>query len=115
METQLVTARRLARTRGLATMFALVILLSASLAVQQAPGKDRPHKGSHSGKGHPHKGGEDLARYILPPGNYGGIPFTQNSTDQLPLYSGLTPLRDNIGFGDIERRRRLRRRLDHRA
>src|SRR5262249_8188991 len=38
----------------------------------------------------------DLARYILPPGNYGGIPFTANSTDQLPLYSGLTALRDSI-------------------
>jgi len=39
---------------------------------------------------------QDTARYILPPGNYGGLPFTDNSTDQLPLYSGLTPLRDNI-------------------
>jgi hypothetical protein len=43
----------------------------------------------------------DLARYILPPGN-GGIPFTVNSTDQLPLYSGLTPLRDNITPADID-------------
>jgi hypothetical protein len=43
----------------------------------------------------------DLARYILAPGNYGGIPFTANSTDQLPLYSGLTPLRDNITLADI--------------
>jgi acyl-homoserine lactone acylase PvdQ len=38
----------------------------------------------------------DTARYILAPGNYGGLPFTENSTDQLPLYSGLTPFRDNI-------------------
>jgi hypothetical protein len=44
----------------------------------------------------------DTARYILPPGNYGGIPFTENSTDQLPLYSALTPLRDDISEGDIE-------------
>src|SRR5262249_24714771 len=43
----------------------------------------------------------DLARYILSPGNYGGIPFTANSTDQLPLYTGLTPLRDNITLADI--------------
>ena len=28
----------------------------------------------------------DIARYILPPGNFGGLPFTVNSTDQLPLY-----------------------------
>ena len=39
---------------------------------------------------------KDTARYILPPGNYGGLPFTENSTDQLPLYSGLTPFRDDI-------------------
>ena len=47
--------------------------------------------------------GEDTARYILPPGNFGGIPFTANSTDQLPLYSGLTPLRDNVSMADINR------------
>ena len=44
----------------------------------------------------------EIARYILPPGNYGGIPFSPNSTDQLPLYSGLTPLRDNITPADID-------------
>ena len=43
----------------------------------------------------------DIARYILPPGNYGGLPPTTNSTDQLPLYSGLTPLRANITLDDI--------------
>ena len=47
------------------------------------------------------KSGDDIARYILPPGNYGGVPFTENSTDQLPLYSGLTPLRDDITKSDI--------------
>ena len=46
---------------------------------------------------------EDVARYILPPGNYGGIPPTENSTDQLPLYSGLTPLRDEVSREDIDR------------
>ena len=45
----------------------------------------------------------DVARYILPPGNFGGIPFAANSTDQLPLYSGLTPLRDNVTLADIDR------------
>ncbi len=48
-------------------------------------------------------GAVDLARYILPPGNYGGLPFTANSTDQLPLYAGLTPLRDNVTPADIDR------------
>jgi hypothetical protein len=45
---------------------------------------------------------EDRAHYILPPGNYGGLPTTQNSRDQLPLYDGLTPLRGNITDADIE-------------
>jgi hypothetical protein len=44
----------------------------------------------------------DVARYVLPPGNFGGFPFNANSTDQLPLYSGLTPLRDNITQTDID-------------
>jgi acyl-homoserine lactone acylase PvdQ len=52
-------------------------------------------------RGHDERG--DVARYILAPGNYGGLPFTENSTDQLPLYSGLTPLRDNVSGADIER------------
>ena len=47
------------------------------------------------------KGKKDTARYILPPGNYGGLPFSEHSTDQLPLYSGLTPLRDNVTKSDI--------------
>ncbi len=47
------------------------------------------------------KSGDDITRYILPPGNYGGFPVTANSTDQLPLYSGLTPLRDDITKSDI--------------
>jgi acyl-homoserine lactone acylase PvdQ len=49
------------------------------------------------------KGEADISRYILPPGNFGGIPFTANSTDQLPLYAGLTPLRDNVTQADIDR------------
>ena len=37
--------------------------------------------------GHAPNRGGDVARYILPPGNYGGLPTTENSTDQLPLYT----------------------------
>jgi len=44
----------------------------------------------------------DRAYYILPPGNYGGLPATENSLDQLPLYDGLTPLRGDISDEDIE-------------
>lgn len=46
--------------------------------------------------------GEDRARYILPPGNYGGFPTTKNSLDQLPLYDGLTPLRGHVTDADID-------------
>lgn len=45
---------------------------------------------------------EDRAYYILPPGNYGGTPTTDESLDQLPLYDGLTPLRGDITDADIE-------------
>jgi acyl-homoserine lactone acylase PvdQ len=45
----------------------------------------------------------DTARYILAPGNYGGVPFTRNSTDQLPLYSRLTPLRGQVTEADIDK------------
>jgi len=45
----------------------------------------------------------DRARYILPPGNYGGLPTTANSLDQLPLYDALTPLRGNVTDADIDR------------
>jgi acyl-homoserine lactone acylase PvdQ len=43
----------------------------------------------------------DTQRYILPPGNFGGLPTTQNSLDQLPLYDALTPLRDHITTQNI--------------
>ncbi|MBK9180991.1 MAG: penicillin acylase family protein [Acidimicrobiales bacterium] len=44
----------------------------------------------------------DRAYYVLPPGNYGGLPTTENSLDQLPLYDGLTPLRGDVTDADIE-------------
>src|SRR3954447_19939450 len=42
------------------------------------------------------------ARYILPPGNYGGLPTSTNSRDQLPLYDALTPKRGNVTDADID-------------
>jgi hypothetical protein len=45
----------------------------------------------------------DTARYILPPGNFGGLPTTDDSLDQLPLYDALTPLRGSVTARDIER------------
>ena len=76
--------------RSLSALCAAILLLFASAAVEA------------SAQNRGHDQGGDVARYILPPGNFGGIPFTQNSTDQLPLYSGLTPLRDNVSDADIE-------------
>jgi acyl-homoserine lactone acylase PvdQ len=40
---------------------------------------------------------------ILPAGQYGGLPTTAHSTDQLPLYDGLTPLAGNVTDADITR------------
>ncbi len=51
----------------------------------------------------PRAGSTDTARYILPPGNYGGVPTTANSRDQLPLYDALTPLRGHVTASDINR------------
>jgi acyl-homoserine lactone acylase PvdQ len=50
-----------------------------------------------------HAAQSDIARYVLPPGNYGGLPTTQQSLDQLPLYSGLTPHRRNVSMNDVRR------------
>ena len=35
-----------------------------------------------------HAASSDIARFVLPPGNYGGIPTSPHSLDQLSLYSG---------------------------
>ncbi len=60
--------------------------------------------GCSDGSDNPPRAQQDRAYYILPPGNFGGFPnTTDNSFDQLPLYDGLTPLRDNVTDEDIER------------
>ena len=40
---------------------------------------------------------------VLPPGQSGGLPTDVHSTDQIPLYDGLTPLFDQVGAADIEK------------
>jgi acyl-homoserine lactone acylase PvdQ len=45
---------------------------------------------------------EDRAYYILPPGNYGGLPTNDDSLDQLALYDALTPLRGDVTDADID-------------
>ena len=38
---------------------------------------------------------------VLPPGQDGGFVATANSKDQIPLYDGLTPLKDNVATSDL--------------
>jgi acyl-homoserine lactone acylase PvdQ len=38
---------------------------------------------------------------VLPAGQFGGLPLTKHSSDQLPLYDGLTPLWDQVTAADI--------------
>ncbi len=45
----------------------------------------------------------DLALNVLPPGEAGGLPPGVNSTDQLKLYDGLTPLSGHVSESDLGR------------
>lgn len=45
---------------------------------------------------------EDRAYYVLPPGNDGRIPTSDDSLDQLALYDGLTSLRGAVTDADID-------------
>jgi acyl-homoserine lactone acylase PvdQ len=40
---------------------------------------------------------------VLPPGQAGSLPLSPNSTDQIPLYDGLTPLGGQVGPGALNR------------
>jgi acyl-homoserine lactone acylase PvdQ len=45
----------------------------------------------------------DRAYNVLTPGQAGGVPFTQNSRDQLALYDALTPELGDVSAADISR------------
>jgi acyl-homoserine lactone acylase PvdQ len=79
------------RLRRVAVLVAATSLVFATLAAAPAGAHD-PTPASTT----------DRARYILPPGNYGGLPTTAQSLDQLPLYDGLSPLRGNVTDADID-------------
>ncbi|MGZ4794351.1 MAG: penicillin acylase family protein [Acidimicrobiia bacterium] len=72
---------------------AIVIGMAVTLLACKPVDPWRPHPPTN----------DDRARYILPPGNYGGLPTTDQSRDQLPLYDALTPLRGNVTDNDINR------------
>ena len=71
-----------------------LVALVAITAVTTAAGAWAGPAGAASG---------DFAYNILPAGQFGGLPVTANSTDQLPLYDSLTPLRGNVTTADIRR------------
>src|SRR3954451_5828203 len=83
-------ARR-AGTPGYLALLALMALVLAAVAVGTRADADTAVPSAQG----------DQSFYILPPGNFGGLPTTAQSTDQLPLYDGLTPLRGNITQADI--------------
>jgi len=72
--------------------------VAAALTIVVAIGLVSPSGASQTA----HRDGSgDRAYYVLPPGNYGGLPTTDQSLDQLPLYDGLTPLRGKVSDADI--------------
>lgn len=79
------------RTRSLAAIASAAGLIATTVFAPPTAAQDSPRSPS-----------EDRAHYILPPGNYGGLPTTDESNDQLPLYDGLTPLRGDVTDADIE-------------
>lgn len=109
------TTRLVRRLLATALAFALI----AAACGEDDPAADEPDPsgetsdGSHDGAGDETDGAddgtvevetpaEDRAYYVLPPGNFGGIPTGEHSLDQLALYDGLTPLRGNVTAADIE-------------
>ena len=78
--------------RHLIALAVAAVTLGASVATASAGGHPGP----------PRPPAADRAYYILPPGNYGGLPTTDESRDQLPLYDALTPLRGDVTDADID-------------
>jgi hypothetical protein len=89
---------RFSARRGGTAAVALAVVVGIGLAGPS--GASQTSRPDGHGHGHDHSSG-DRAYYILPPGNYGGLPTTAQSLDQLPLYDGLTPLRGNVSDTDI--------------
>jgi acyl-homoserine lactone acylase PvdQ len=71
---------------------AAAVALGAAVVASPAGGQPGP----------PGSPAADRAFYVLPPGNYGGLPTTDESRDQIPLYDALTPLRGDVTDADID-------------
>jgi acyl-homoserine lactone acylase PvdQ len=76
--------------RHVVALVAAAVTLTTSVAA--ADGKPGPEEPPAA----------DRAYYVLPPGNYGGLPTTDESRDQIPLYDALTPLRGAVTDADID-------------
>jgi len=74
---------------------AVGIMVGAALVAAACSGGSS--KAKVAGKGT----GTDIAYNVLPPGQSGALPATPNSTDQLKLYDGLTPLMGNVTAADL--------------
>ncbi|MDZ7676065.1 MAG: penicillin acylase family protein [Acidimicrobiales bacterium] len=90
------TAQRRWTGRALAGLLALA-LVAACTSDDSDEGAEQTDD-----NGEPVETVEDRAYYVLPPGNYGGLPTNDDSLDQLPLYDGLTPLRGDVTDQDID-------------
>jgi acyl-homoserine lactone acylase PvdQ len=78
--------------RHLAAVVAAAVTVGTSAVAAPAGGQPGPSGAADA----------DRAYYVLPPGNYGGLPTTDESRDQIPLYDALTPLRGDVTDADIE-------------
>ncbi len=77
--------------RHLVALVTAAGIVGASISATPAGGQSSP----------PGPPEPDRAYYVLPPGNFGGLPTTDESRDQLPLYDALTPLRGDVTDADI--------------
>ena len=77
----------------------IVVVALLAAACSDDDGGNEPDEGTGTTVPGPEA---DVARYVLPPGNDGRVPAGPHSLDQLPLYDGLTPLRDDITESDLE-------------
>jgi Penicillin amidase len=79
-------------SRRVVALVATAATVGASVVASPAGGLPDP----------PGSPGADRAFYVLPPGNFGGLPTTEESRDQIPLYDALTPLRGDVTDADID-------------
>jgi acyl-homoserine lactone acylase PvdQ len=96
------TAHRLSRVRRALAVLLALALAGACTSDGSSDEDAQPGTTEESTEEVEASDAEDRAYYILPPGNYGGLPTTDASLNQLARYDGLTPLRGDVTDDDIE-------------